>query len=169
MDYYELLLARGLASNGEGGGGTEPTGSISITENGTYDVTTKAAANVNVKFVDQTLFTLTVVNNTSNTISDLFLWNLVQVKDYSGVDTVVMSTLGNVGANSTAVIKVYGSGANEDWGVDNRVALRSSALYEVSFEDLVNCGDGGSNHTLYPDSPSIKEASATVNIIRKVE
>lgn len=45
MSYYDILLAKQLSG---GGGGITPTGSLSITENDTYDVTQYASAVVNV-------------------------------------------------------------------------------------------------------------------------
>lgn len=44
MNYFDVLLAKVLG----GGGGTTPTGSISITQNGKYDVTAYAEANVSL-------------------------------------------------------------------------------------------------------------------------
>lgn len=49
MNFFDILLAKKLGGGSGGGGGIIPTGSISITENGTHNVTQYAEADVNVE------------------------------------------------------------------------------------------------------------------------
>lgn len=91
MDFYDIMLSQKLS----GGGGITPTGTITITENGTFDVAQYADADVDVSSGDNVIASLleksiTAINipNGTKRIGEYAFYSCQQLADVAIPNTV---------------------------------------------------------------------------------
>ena len=99
MDLYDILLAKNL---GGGGGGVTPTGTKSITSNGTYDVKSYASAHVSVPGI--------VPSGTYNITSN----GMYNVTDYASASVSVTAPAVNIQALNVTENGTYTASGSVD-------------------------------------------------------
>lgn len=122
------------------GGGTTPTGSISITNNGTYDVTDKATAVVNVPTSGPALYREFQLDGTGKLIPNT---TTTHIMDFTGVTDVDIYLLARAYQKNTAIsgavdmsdlIRISGTYAcnNMFFGCTGITSVDLSSLTEVT-------------------------------------
>lgn len=147
--YYELVstFADAEPTSAEAPGGVTPTGTITITENDTYDVTNYASAEVNVSggSSDFSTATVTIVGG-SSTIQDPYAYELPAISR-DGLSSTIVPPIAGDEPNNVDVILYKGKSTSTVTGIStaSELIVSGNATYDTVGQILTITG----NCTLY--------------------